>query len=355
MTRILKGRSIEKFGGCLYDGATEVEALDREELEALRGEEELSLQPGRFKVVASIRSKNYGPERMQGPYAIILHHTGGVFAGDLVTLTEPGKGAGGTSVSSNDLIDKNGTIYELCEFPKKAWHARAWNRRGWGIEISNRGQPDDKYPQAQIDAVVWRCRERRRVLGITDPKRLLRHKDVQSDKPDTSKNFPFDEVRRRVFASSDPVDDSTNEFALEKYSVGGLGKYHSLIALAFAGALRSEGASAMALHNARNVAFAAVRAADAPFRQGPRLVAIGKGAADAVTAAGEKLGTEPRSDLFGAVGEGANQEAVVRDALAKALRLIGQVAAVEALDASRATTRFRNTLLGLSDYFDGKV
>ena len=158
--------------------------------------------------MTSRRSKNFGPEQMQGPFFIVLHHTGGSFASDIVTLTEPGKAAGGKSVSSNDLIAKDGTIYELCEYPKKAWHAGAWNRKGWGIEIENRGTAADPYPRAQIEAVVWRARERRRTLGIpADLARIKRHRDIQADKVDTSDTFPYEEVRRRIVAATDPTDD----------------------------------------------------------------------------------------------------------------------------------------------------
>ncbi len=152
---------------------------------------------------------------MRTPIGLVLHHTGGSFAGDLATLTKPAKNPA-NSVSSNDYITKDGRIFELCEYPKRAWHAgttkalhglKDWNAHGWGIEIENRGRSSDPYPRVQIEAVVWRCRERRRRFGITDPKMLTRHRDLSLEgKNDPWNNFPYDEVRRRVFAAQDPTD-----------------------------------------------------------------------------------------------------------------------------------------------------
>lgn len=208
----------EESSGCLYDGSAEPQTLEPDELESVlaAGETDEEVVSG-FRVITDVRSKNYSRNRqMQGPFGIVLHHTGGAFAGDIATLTKPAANPD-KSVSSNDYITKGGKIYELCEYPKRAWHAgdanyggiTDWNTHGWGIEIENRGTPADPYPQVQIDAIVWRCRERRRKLGIDDPKMLTRHRDIcvpKGRKPDTSDGFPFAEVKRRVFAKTDPTD-----------------------------------------------------------------------------------------------------------------------------------------------------
>ena len=353
---------IAGYSGCLYDGAESITVLEPHEEQALHADARTRSNGARFRVVTSRRSKNFGPEPMQGPFHIILHHTGGTFASDIVTLTEPGKGAGGQSVSSNDLIAKDGTIYELCEYPKKAWHARDWNRKAWGIEISNRGTPADPYPKAQVDAVVWRARERRRKLDIpADPARIKRHRDVQAGKVDTSDGFPWEEVRRRIVAPTDPTDDGpgvptpAGEFVLEKFNVAGLGLRYGVLSIALAGALRAEGASAMSVHSAPSVAYTAKRASVAVLRQGPRLVALGKPAADAVAQAGHKLGKESKSDLFGAVGVGASEDLMVADTIAKTLLLIDQIGAADQLNAIRIRKHFRDGLVGLSSYFADKV
>src|SRR5688500_7179569 len=296
--------------GCLYDGSAEIKTFDEQELQQVKEAIPPATRGGRFQVVTKIRSANFSQGvSMSAPFGIVLHHTGGHFESDLAILTKAG-----TGVSANDLIDKQGRIFELCELPKRAWHAGEanlhgitdWNAHGWGIEIENLGTGSDPYPQQQIDAVVWRCRERRRRLGITDKKMLTRHRDIcipRGRKPDTSDNFPFQEIRRRVFAKTDPTDEGVVGGALEmeKYNIAGLDRNSALIANAFAGALRAGGVKAMAIHSKPNVGAAAGAAAGAPFRRGPRLVAIGREAADAVTKAGQKLGTEDKSDLFGAV------------------------------------------------------
>ena len=357
----MKERIVD-YHGCLYEGSASVTELEDHELEALEAEARARSNGARFRVVTSRRSKNFGPEQMAGPFYIILHHTGGTFASDIVTLTEPGKAAGGKSVSSNDLIAKDGTIYELVQYPRKAWHAGTWNRKGYGIEICNRGSASDPYPQAQIDAVVWRARERRRALNIPpDPARIKRHRDVQSDKVDTSDTFPWAEVRRRIVAPTDPTDDGGPSvppaagFALEKFNIAGLGLRYGVMATALAGALRSEGASAMSVHSAQSVAFTAKRASVAVLREGPRLIALGKPAADAVTQAGHKLGLESKSDLFGAVGVGAGEDLMVADTIAKTLLLIDQIGEVENLNAVRIRKHFTDALVALSAYFADKV
>jgi N-acetyl-anhydromuramyl-L-alanine amidase AmpD len=318
-----------------------------------------------FKVITNIRSKNFGPssKSMRAPFGIVLHHTGGSFEGDLATLTKSG-----TGVSANDYIDKQGRIFELCEFPKRAWHAgdadlhgiTDWNRHGWGIEIENLGKANDPYPRKQIDAIVWRCRERRRKLGITSRKMLVRHRDIcvpRNRKPDTSDNFPLEEVRRRVFAPTDPTDKGITggELTMEKYNVAGLGVFPGQIAAAFAAVLRGEGVKAMAIHSRANVRTAAEQAAVAPFRKGPRLVVIGGSTAAAVRKAGQKVGTEQQSDLFGAVGTGDSPAARLADTVAKAEDLLAKVCRVEKKDPRRARRRFRATLAALDDAFVTKT
>jgi N-acetyl-anhydromuramyl-L-alanine amidase AmpD len=349
--------------GCLYDGSAEVKTFDEEELKQVKAAIPPATRGAGPTVITRIRSANYSRGTpMSAPFGIVLHHTGGHFESDLAILTKAG-----TGVSSNDLIDKQGRIFELCELPKRAWHAGEaslhgitdWNAHGWGIEIENLGTGRDAYPKRQIDAVVWRCRERRRRLGITDKKMLTRHRDIcipRGRKPDTSDNFPFQEIRRRVFAKTDPTDDGVvgGELEMEKYNIAGLDRKSALIANAFAGALRAGGVKAMAIHSKPNVGAAAGAAAGAPFRKGPRLVAIGREAASAVTKAGQKLGTEDKSDLFGAVGRG-DGDALIKDTLTKTEGLLVQICEVEKKNPARAKERFQNALVALAPNLQGKV
>lgn len=351
--------------GCLYDGTARPASFTEEELRQVRAAVPPATKgPGEpsFTAITTIRSANFSRNRkMSAPFGIVLHHTGGHFESDLATLTKPG-----TEVSANDLIDKQGRIFELCELPKRAFHAgRAdlhgitdWNAHGWGIEIVNLGNGEDPYPQAQIDAIVWRCRERRRRLGITDPKMLTRHRDVcvpRGRKPDTSDNFPFAEVRRRVFAKTDPTDSGIRgELQLEKYNIAGLNQKTGLIATAFSGALQGERVRAMPILSGPNVAAAAGEAAAAKFRAGPRLITIGTEAAKAVKDAGQKLGTEDKSDLIGIIGTGAGN-ARMKDTIKKTEALLVQICKVENKDPERAKKHFEDALVGLAPEFKSLV
>jgi N-acetyl-anhydromuramyl-L-alanine amidase AmpD len=223
--------------GCLYDDGEPVEELTAAELAQLdrAGAPEVAdaRAQGRFRVVTTIRSQNYNlsaSKRMKPPFGIVLHHTGGRRSSDIPKLTKPNPNPD-LSVSANDYITKDGTIYELCEFPKRAWHAghcrettgiTDWNTHAWGIEIENLGNNHDPWPRAQIDAVVWRARQQRKKLAVSRP-RLVRHRDVSTEgKVDTSDDFPYAEVRRRIFAATDPTDEggtSGHEWPGRKFEV----------------------------------------------------------------------------------------------------------------------------------------
>jgi N-acetyl-anhydromuramyl-L-alanine amidase AmpD len=206
-------------GGDLCEGTAERQDLTDEELgkvEAAEAEAETEAVAA-FKVITRIRSANFSSNRqMSAPFGIVLHHTAGRFKSDLATLTKPASNPK-KSVSANDYVTKKGDIYELCPHPRRAWHAgvcdhngiKDWNTHGYGIEIENLGTRGDPYPQRQIDAVVWRCRKIRKKLGIHDRNMFVRHRDIcvpRGRKPDTSDGFPFEQVKKRVFAATDPTD-----------------------------------------------------------------------------------------------------------------------------------------------------
>ncbi len=199
---------------CLAD-VQSVEPTE-EELAAIQSDPDAaSASATGFRVRTDIRSANYGPNSMVAkPTGIILHHTAGKESGDIPTLTRPG-----TGVSSNDYINKQGVIYELVPHPRRAWHAgtRDASQAGRyyydgntyyiGVEIENYGNGSDPYPKAQVDAVIWRCRRLKEKFGLYHPSQIFRHRDfAPSRKTDTSNNFPFEEVRRRIMAKTDAVD-----------------------------------------------------------------------------------------------------------------------------------------------------
>lgn len=169
----------------------------------------------RFRVRTDLRSRNYGPNPMKNPLAgFCIHHTAGTETSDLPTLL----GQTSRQVSSNDYINKQGVIFELVPYDRRAWaqgantknDAQYWNDGNtayWSVEFENRGDGRDPYPQIQIDAGVWRLRQlRKRFPNLIHPDTLFRHLDYQAEKMDTSPNFPYPEFKRRVFATSDPTD-----------------------------------------------------------------------------------------------------------------------------------------------------
>ena len=105
----------------------------------------------------------------------------------------------------------------------------------------------------------------------------------------------------------------------------------------------------------RGAAFTAKRASVAVLREGPRLIALGKPAADAVTQAGHKLGLKSKSDLFGAVGVGAGEDLMVADTIAKTLLPDRPDRRGRDLNAVRIRKHFTEALVALSAYFADKV
>lgn len=169
----------------------------------------------RFRVRTDQRSRNYGPNPMHDPIAgFCVHHTAGTETSDFPTLM----GWTARRVSCNDYITKQGVIYEMCPHPRRAW-AQGFNTKNdssyyddgnsayWSTELENRGDNRDPYPQIQIDAYVWRQRQlRKRFPNVNHPDQLFRHRDYAAEKVDTSDNFPYAEVKRRIFAATDPTD-----------------------------------------------------------------------------------------------------------------------------------------------------
>ncbi|HEX8231071.1 MAG TPA: N-acetylmuramoyl-L-alanine amidase [Chloroflexia bacterium] len=94
--------------------------------------------------------------------AIVIHATAGV--NSLAHLRNPAPGGKReNAVSAHDLIAKDGTIFHLCDYGTRAWHAgRAAipphtgdvNGFSIGIEIENLNDGIDPYPPAQMEAAV---------------------------------------------------------------------------------------------------------------------------------------------------------------------------------------------------------
>jgi hypothetical protein len=271
----------------------------------------------RFVVRTDFRSRNYGnvsgaahQTMLDPPRGIILHHTAGNMRADLPTLM----GQTDRQVSSNDLVDKAGVVYELVPYNRRAWHAGSTDRgyyfdgnaAYWGIEISNYGNGVDPYPQAQVDAVVWRCRQlRKRWPNISRPDQVFRHRDYTSAKRDTSDNFPLAEVKRRIFAASDPTDNGlsggTGEVPFDAGRFAFLSDHpdHEKIAKAAADAIdefAGQGLASWGGNSPGEILWATRKAAESPFGEFVAVL-VGYQATEHVSPAVSVVGSPDETDI----------------------------------------------------------
>jgi N-acetylmuramoyl-L-alanine amidase len=128
---------------------------------------------------------------------IILHYTGMQFSHEAIhRLCDPK-----ARVSSHYVVLENGSIVQLVEEAKRAWHAgvSVWagdpdvNSRSIGIEICNPGHDFGypEFPSRQIAATITLCRS---ILtrNIVPPENILAHSDVApSRKNDPGEKFPW--------------------------------------------------------------------------------------------------------------------------------------------------------------------
>ncbi|MCH2276925.1 N-acetylmuramoyl-L-alanine amidase [Thalassospira sp.] len=147
---------------------------------------------------------------------LVLHYTGMQSgAAALDRLCDPA-----ASVSSHYLVEEDGTIFQLVDEDKRAWHAGRgqWqecndvNSGSIGIEIVNPGHEFGyrAFPDIQIDAVITLCRD---ILTRHDirPDRIIAHSDMAPDrKEDPGELFPWDRLAANgigLWASAEPTKD----------------------------------------------------------------------------------------------------------------------------------------------------
>ena len=145
--------------------------------------------------IISYPSPNFNerPESVAEPDMIILHHTNMAPAESaLARLCDPE-----TQVSCHYLIHQNGTIYQLVDETKRAWHAGvgAWqdrhniNDHSIGIELDSMG---DIFSEAQMAAVVALIQDIRTRYDIPNHY-ILGHSDIAPDrKDDPSEHFNWE-------------------------------------------------------------------------------------------------------------------------------------------------------------------
>lgn len=153
--------------------------------------------PADSKLVKNVVPSPNHDDRKSPIDMIVLHYTG-MTSGDaaLKRLCEVE-----AKVSCHYFVDEDGTISQLVQEERRAWHAgvSSWqggddlNSHSVGVEIVNPGHdygyPD--FPDAQIDAVIALCKDVMARRAIV-PERVLAHSDVApSRKNDPGEKFPW--------------------------------------------------------------------------------------------------------------------------------------------------------------------
>jgi N-acetylmuramoyl-L-alanine amidase len=162
------------------------------------------------------RSPNFNARAVGKPIAyVVVHYTDMESAEAALTrLCDPA-----TQVSAHDVIDEDGTLYELVDAQQRAWHAgvsfwqgeRDMNSVSVGIELVNPGHRCGyrPFPPTQITALIERLRHYEKLAAFL-PENVLGHSDVAPGRrPDPGELFPWAELARHGFglwASPEPAD-----------------------------------------------------------------------------------------------------------------------------------------------------
>ncbi len=138
------------------------------------------------------RSPNFDTRR---PVLVVLHYTAGKTAEESLRTLQTANSDG--PVSSHYLLGKDGTLYQLVDEGKRAWHAGdgRWgtitdlNSASIGIEIDNDGYTP--YPDVQIDRLIVLLDDLTRRLGIPR-QQIIGHEDLAPGrKIDPGPLFPW--------------------------------------------------------------------------------------------------------------------------------------------------------------------
>jgi N-acetylmuramoyl-L-alanine amidase len=133
---------------------------------------------------------------------IILHHTASAAGADAIAkyFQDPNN-----EVSSHYVVGKSGRIIRCVPDSKKAWHAGNSVFRGRsnvndfsiGIEICNRGDNKDPYPDAQVMAVAYLCDLMMKRHPRIKRDRITEHEVVSTTgKIDLRPNWPWPKFYR---------------------------------------------------------------------------------------------------------------------------------------------------------------
>ncbi len=156
-------------------------------------------------VIEKRPSPNHSSRRGATVDVILLHHTAGSDGQkDVEWLCNPA-----SQVSAHYLVDRDGTLYQLVEEDRAAWHAGQcalrgeatnMNTRSIGVEISNKGDGAEPYTEAQYKALELLVPFLVGKYGVR-LENVLGHREVaipKGRKTDPSDNFDFARVRAAV-------------------------------------------------------------------------------------------------------------------------------------------------------------
>ena len=156
---------------------------------------------------------SFTPGRTVPIRVLVIHATAGTFPGDRDWLLKGGSLF--NPVSCHYLIDKTGAGYQFVREQDTAWHAgrsawtidgsRAENLNPWsiGIELSNRNNGVDPYPQAQFDATVELARDIVRRYAIPRVQ-LVRHLDISPGRKTDPHGFRWSDFVNAVYQTNEP-------------------------------------------------------------------------------------------------------------------------------------------------------
>lgn len=140
---------------------------------------------------------------------VVLHATVIDLRPTLMHLTNPR-----STVSSHYVVDRDGTVYQLVDIEKRAWHAGTSefhkiphvNDFSVGIEMVNRNDGKEKFTDRQYHSVAHIIGLLRSKYGYTIPNsRIIGHTDIAVPKGRKSDPRGFDFARLfRLLAARSP-------------------------------------------------------------------------------------------------------------------------------------------------------
>jgi N-acetyl-anhydromuramyl-L-alanine amidase AmpD len=165
-------------------------------------------------LAAEVWSPNANERPAHTPIScIVLHHT---HRAESALATAHFFAEPASQVSAHYVVDRDGSLVRCVPDDRRAWHAGVSRFQGVanvndfsiGIEIANRGDNAEPYPEAQMRTVIRLVTWLAHRYGIP-PERVTRHRDVAlppGRKVDPSDNFDFAGLLRALRDGGLPAD-----------------------------------------------------------------------------------------------------------------------------------------------------